>query len=94
MSVKIALHVFGKRFWLRPRIEQNVLQSGHSRFEEDDRIMFQERMARKRAVKTYISVEDADERTALPSDVVKEFLSRTDDIFVTDFCFCRKSDKC
>ena len=46
------------------------------------------------SIDTDIEIEDAGDRTILPSDIVKELIDRADDIFIMDFCLCRKSNNC
>ena len=45
-------------------------------------------------VDTNIEIDSAGDRTILPSDVVKELIDRADDIFIMNFCLCRKSNNC
>ena len=46
------------------------------------------------SIDTDIEIEDAGDRTILSSDIVKELIDRADDIFIMDFCLCRKSNNC
>ncbi len=98
MSVRMVRHAFGKRFWLASATRRNRTFNRivtKKLFEGDDMIVLpKDKVARRRIVETNLEVEDAGARTVLPSDVVKEVLSMTDDIFIMDFCLCRRSNGC
>lgn len=98
MSVRVVRHAFKKRFWLASATRKHKTFSKvvtKTLFEGDNMIVLpKDTVAVRRTVETNIEVEDAGARTVLPSDVVKEVLSKTDDIFIMDFCLCRKSSKC
>jgi len=67
---------------------------GKMLFEDDDMIVVPKDKVATRTIETNIEIEDAGESTVLPSDVVKNLIRRADDIFVMNFCLCRKSNKC
>ncbi len=98
VSVRLVNRFFKKRFWLASATRRNRTFNRIVKkvmFEGDDMIVVPKNtVARRRTVETDISVEDAGARTVLPSDVVKRALSMTDDIFIMDFCLCRKSTGC
>ena len=51
-------------------------------------------IARSRNIPMDISIEDGGNRTVLPSEVVKSVLRNVDDIFIMNFCLCRRSNRC
>ena len=67
---------------------------GRMFFDGDDMIVVPKDKVATRTINTNIEIEDAGESTVLPSDVVKNLINRADDIFIMNFCICRKSNKC
>lgn len=65
-------------------------------FDEDEMVVLpKDSVAKTRKVEMNLDIEEAGERTVLPSDVVKSVIRRLQDkIFIMDFCLCRKSNKC
>jgi Pyruvate/2-oxoacid:ferredoxin oxidoreductase delta subunit len=63
-------------------------------FEGDDMIVVPKDKVATRMIDANIEIDDAGESTVLPSDVVKNLINRADDIFIMNFCICRKSNKC
>ena len=62
-------------------------------FEGDDMIVLPKDDVVK-SIDVDIDIDSAGDRTILPSDIVKGIIDRSDDIFIMDFCLCRKSNRC
>lgn len=98
ISVKLLDHIFWMRFglasWTRKsktfgKIIRKML------FDGDDMVVLpKDSVSVRRTVETDISLDNAGERTILPNDVVKNVLRSTDNIFIMNFCICRRSSKC
>ena len=63
-------------------------------FDGDDMVVLPKDHVVRRTIETDIRIEDPGDTTVLPSDVAKAMISRADDIFIMNFCICRKSNKC
>ncbi|MBE6528815.1 MAG: 4Fe-4S dicluster domain-containing protein [Thermoplasmata archaeon] len=63
-------------------------------FEGDDMVVIPKDTVVRRTINTDISVDEPGDSTVLPSDVVKSLICRTDDIFIMNFCLCRRSNEC
>ena len=63
-------------------------------FEEDDMIVVPKDDVAHKVIETNIEIDDPGDTTVIPSDVVKTMIDRADDIFIMNFCLCRKSNKC
>ena len=97
ISVGLVKHVFNARYKLAAFTRRSKTFNGVVRkvmFEGDDMVVIPKDNVVRRTVPADISVEDAGESTVLPSDVVKRLINRADDIFIMDFCLCRKSNEC
>ena len=62
-------------------------------FDEDEVVVLPKDSVAK-DINVDIGFDSAGDRTILPSDIVNEMIARADDIFVMNFCICRKSNKC
>lgn len=96
LSVKILPHFFGTRYrlarWTRKhRLFGNMVK--RIAFKDDDMIVLPKDNVVK-SIDVDISIDSAGDRTVLPSDVVKDVIRRSEDIFIMNFCLCRKSSKC
>lgn len=97
ISVRVLPHFFGTRYRLASWTRKNRTFGRMIRrmlFDEDDMIVLPKNNVAVKEVDIDIGIEDAGDRTVLPSDVVKGVISRSDDIFIMDFCLCRRSNKC
>jgi ferredoxin len=98
ISVKVLGPLFGTRYRLasltrRSKTFNRIITSMF--FEGDDMIVLpKDDVVKTRRIETDIRIEDAGETTVLPSDVVKGIIERSSDIFIMNFCLCRKSNKC
>lgn len=104
MSVipRISVRVLGPLFGTRYRLASFTKHSKtfnriitRMLFDGDDMIVLpKDDVVRTRRIETDIRIDDAGETTVLPSDVVKGIIERSSDIFIMNFCLCRKSNKC
>ena len=98
LSVRIVPWVFNSRYRLARWTRKSRLFGGIVRrlmFDEDDMVVLpKDSTVHTIDVGLDVNIEDAGERTVLPSDVVKGIIERADDIFIMDFCLCRKSNNC
>ena len=62
-------------------------------FDEDDMVVLPKDTV-VRDIEVDINIDSAGDRTILPSDIVKGIIDRADDIFIMNFCLCRRSNKC
>ena len=62
-------------------------------FDGDDMIVVPQSGVAKR-IDLDIEIEDAGQRNVVPSDVVKGVIDNSRDIFLMNFCLCRKSNHC
>ena len=98
LSVKVVGVAFDKRYrlasWTRKykRLGRLVRKT---MFDADDMIVVpKDGVAKRRVIETDIGIPDADARTVLPSDVVKDIVTKAEKVFIMDFCICRKSNGC
>lgn len=98
LSVKVVGLAFDKRYrlasWTRKykRFGRFIRKT---MFDADDMIVLpKDGVAKRRTIETNIEVPEADARTVLPSDVVKDIVAKAEKVFIMDFCICRKSNKC
>lgn len=96
LSVRILPHIFNTRYrlarWTRKsktfgKIIERLL------FHEDDMIVLPKDSVAK-TIDVNIDVSSSGDRTVVPSDVVKEIIRESGNIFIMNFCLCRKSNKC
>jgi len=91
-------HALGKRICLASATRKHKTFNKvvtRAAFEEYDRIVLPKgQVAFWRKVETNIEVKDSGARTVLPGDVMIEVLTKTNYIFVIDFCLCITSSKC
>ncbi len=98
LSVRIVPHVFNMRYrlarWTRKsRFFGSIVRK--TMFDGDEMVVLpKDEAVTTRDLELNIEVDQPGERTVLPSDVVKEMIMRADDIFIMDFCLCRKSNGC
>lgn len=94
ISVWFLPKVFGKRYkyasWTKKHRIFNRLAG--MLFTDDDMIVIPKKTSVNLDVN--INIDDPGESTVLPDDVVKGIISRASDIFIMNFCLCRKSSKC
>ena len=96
LSAKILPFFFNTRYWLARQTRKHKHFGNFIRkrfFDGDDMIVLPKDSVVKN-IDVNISIDSAGDRTILPSDVVKTLIDRTDDIFIMNFCLCRKSNKC
>ena len=97
ISVRVLKYFFNGRYRLAAMTKRSNTFSRvveKMLFDGDDMIVVPKDSVVKRNVDINIDIEDAGESTVLPSDVVKRLISEADDIFIMDFCLCRRSNKC
>ena len=97
MNVRVVNRTFNARYRLARLTRKSKTFNRivvKAAFEDDEMIVLPKDGTARRRIETDIGIEGADESTILPSAVVKDVLSKTDDIFIMDFCLCRKSSKC
>ena len=96
ISAKVAGRFFKSRYWLASMTRKHRLFNGLVRrlmFDGDDMIVLPKDDI-VRSVDVDISIDSAGDRTILPSDVIRRMIDRTDDIFIMNFCLCRRSNGC
>ena len=98
ISVRLARRFFSKRFRLASATRKSKLFNRivvKAFFDGDDmRVIPKDSVARRKVIETDIRVEDSGVRVIMPSAIVKETISKTEDIFIMNFCLCRTSSKC
>ena len=97
ISVRVLKYFFNGRYRLAAMTKRSNTFSRvveKMLFDGDDMIVVPKDSVVKRNVDINIDIEDAGESTVLPSDVVKRLIFEADDIFIMDFCLCRRSNKC
>ena len=97
ISVAVVKHVFNWRYRLASFTRRSKLFNRFVRktmFDGDDMIVIPKDNVARRTVDVGIEIDEPSDSTVLPSDVVKELISRADDIFIMNFCLCRKSNGC
>ena len=96
LSAKILPFFFNTRYWLarQTRKHKHFGNFIRKRFFDGDDMIVLPKDGVVRDVNVNISIDSAGDRTILPSDVVKALIDRTDDIFIMNFCLCRKSNHC
>jgi len=97
ISAGMTKYVFNARYWLarmtrRSKTFNRIIRK--MMFDGDDMVVIPKDSTVRRTVEVNIPVEDPSDTTVLPSDVVKNLISRADDIFIMNFCLCRKSNEC
>ena len=96
LSAKILPFFFNTRYWLARQTRKHKHFGNFIRkrfFDGDDMVVLPKDSVVK-DINVDISIDSAGDRTILPSDVVKALIDRTDDIFIMNFCLCRKSNSC
>ncbi len=96
-NVRVVTHVFNGRYRLAAMTKRSKTFNGVVRkilFEGDDMVVLPKDNVVKRTIKTDISIDEPGDTTVLPSEVVKRLIATADDIFIMNFCLCRKSNKC
>ena len=97
MNVRVVNRIFNTRYRLARLTRKSKTLNRivvKTAFEDDEMIVLPKDRTVRRRIETDIGVEGADESTILPSAVVKDVLSKTEDIFIMNFCLCRKSNNC
>ena len=96
LSAKILPFFFNTRYWLarQTRKHKHFGNFIRKRFFDGDDMVVLPKDGVVRDVNVKISIDSAGDRTILPSDIVKALIDRTDDIFIMNFCLCRKSNRC
>ena len=98
ISVKGLSKVFWSRFKLaaftrRSRLFNRLVTK--ALFDGDDMVVLpKDDVVRSRRITMDMDFEDGGESTVLPSDIVKDIIDRSSDIFIMDFCLCRRSNDC
>lgn len=96
LSAKILPFFFNTRYWLARQTRKHKHFGNFIRkryFDGDDMVVLPKDSVVK-DINVDISIDSAGDRTILPSDVVKALIDHTDDIFIMNFCLCRKSNSC
>lgn len=97
ISVRLMKYVFNTRYRLAAFTRKSKTFNKVVRktlFDGDDMIVIPKDKVVTRTIETNIEISDPGDSTVLPSDVVKTLISRADDIFIMNFCLCRRSNKC
>lgn len=98
ISVKALSRIFWTRFGLASFTKRSKLFNRAIKrflFDGDHMVVLpKDNTATLRRIEMDIDFDDGGERTVVPSDAVKEMIRRSSDIFIMDFCLCRKSSKC
>ncbi|MBO4568753.1 MAG: 4Fe-4S binding protein [Candidatus Methanomethylophilaceae archaeon] len=97
LSVKVVNRTFKTRYRLAKLTRKSKTFNKivvKAAFDGDDMVVLPKDGVVRRTIETNIGIEGADEATVLPSDVVKDVMSKTEDIFIMDFCLCRQSNQC
>ena len=98
ISVKGLSKVFWSRFGLaaftkRSKLFNRVVTK--TLFDGDDMVVLpKDDVVRARRIEMDMDFEDGGESTVLPSDIVKDIIDRSSDIFIMNFCLCRESNEC
>ena len=96
LSARILPFFFNTRYWLARQTRKHRHFGNFIRkrfFDGDDMIVLPKDSVVK-DIDVNISIDSAGDRTILPSDVVKTLIDRADDIFIMNFCLCRRSNHC
>ncbi len=96
-TVRVMKYIFGWRYRIaaytrRSKIFNKIIIK--TLFDEDDMVVVPKDKVARRTVDVNIEVDQPGDSTVLPSDVVKSLISRANDIFIMNFCLCRRSSKC
>lgn len=97
ISVKGLSKVFWTRFKLaaftrRSRMFNRIVT--RALFDGDDMVVLPKDGVVRRRITMDMDFEDGGESTVLPSDIVKGIIDSSSDIFIMDFCLCRRSNGC
>lgn len=97
ISVRVLKYFFGTRYRLaaftrKSKVFNKIVR--RTLFDGDDMIVVPKDKVVSRKIETNIEIEDPGDSTVLPSDVVKNVIDKADDIFIMNFCLCRRSNKC
>ena len=96
LSVAFLPRVFNTRYRLARMTRKHKRFGNFIRkrlFDGDDMVVLPKDSVVK-DVNLSIDIDDAGDRTILPSDIVKAVIDQADDIFIMNFCLCRKSNNC
>ena len=95
ISVKGLSKVFWSRFGLAAFTKRSKLFNRVVTKTLDDMVVLpKDDVVRARRITMDMEFEDGGESTVLPSDIVKDIIDRSSDIFIMNFCLCRKSNEC
>ena len=96
LSAALLPFFFGTRYRLArmTRKHRRLGNFVNRRFFDGDDMVVLPKDSVVRDINVNITIDSAGDRTILPSDIVKEIIDRADDIFIMNFCICRKSNKC
>lgn len=91
-SVWLMPKIFGMRYrfasWTRK--SRLIGRLAGTLFTDDHMVV----IPKKTSIDVSIRVDSPDESTVVPSDIIKGIISKSSDIFIMDFCICRKSNGC
>ncbi len=96
ISVWFLPKVFDKRYRLATWTKNHRLFKSIVKkimFSEDDMIVIPKKNVVK-DISVDINIDDAGDRTLVPDEILKGVIERSDEIFIMNFCLCRKSSKC
>ncbi len=98
ISVKALSKVFWSRFGLASFTRRSKLFNRAVTkvlFDGDDMVVLpKDDVVRTRRIEMDLDFEEGGESTVLPSDIVKGIIDRSSDIFIMNFCLCRRSNDC
>ncbi len=97
VTVRYIKYLFGYRcklaeFTKKSKVFKKIVH--RMLFYEDDMIVVPKDHTVTRRVDINVEIEGAADRTIVPSDVVKGIIDNAKDIFIMNFCLCRKSNGC
>ncbi len=97
MSVKVLKYIFGWRYRLAAYTRKSKLYNRlitRMLFDGDDMIVLPKDKTVNRVIEANIEIDSPGDSTVLPSDVVKRVIGKAEDIFIMNFCLCRRSNGC
>jgi len=97
ISVRLTKYTFKSRFRLAGLTRKSKTFNKIVRrimFDGDDMVVVPKDNVVRKSIDVDIQIPDPGDSTVLPSDVVKRLICSADDIFIMNFCLCRKSNRC
>ena len=97
VSVRVVKYFFNGRYRLAGMTRRSKVFNrfvSRAMFDGDDMVVLPKDDVVRKTIETDIRIDEPGDTTVLPSDVVKRLIMSADDIFIMNFCLCRRSNKC